>query len=103
MSSRPLIYDTDSMNISGAVSIQTATIGGTANGSYVDSDKFKECDINFHLQVKVTNQILHGRDYSLFIKLQIVDDGDFTAVYGVSSLNRSLAHLLTTKDSFISG
>lgn len=48
---------TDSMNISGSLSIKTATIGGKANGQYVDSDKFKSSDINFHLQVKVTNQM----------------------------------------------
>jgi hypothetical protein len=29
----------DAMNISGSLSIKTATIGGKANGSYVDSDK----------------------------------------------------------------
>ena len=48
---------TDAMNISGSLSIKTATIGGKANGSYVDSDKFKSSDINFHLQVRVTNQM----------------------------------------------
>lgn len=48
---------TDAMNISGSLSIKTATIGGKANGSYVDSDKFKSSDINFHLRVSVTNQM----------------------------------------------
>jgi hypothetical protein len=47
----------DAMNISGSLSIKTSTIGGKASGSYVDSDKFKSSDINFHLQVRVTNQM----------------------------------------------
>lgn len=45
------------MNISGSLSIKTAQIGGKASGSYIDSDKFKSSDINFHLQVRVTNQM----------------------------------------------
>ncbi|KAF2497632.1 hypothetical protein BU16DRAFT_457309 [Lophium mytilinum] len=73
---------TDSMNISGALSIQTATVGGKGSGSYVDSDKFKESDINFHLQVKVVNQIHKFDEYSLFNKIHTVRDADFPAVYG---------------------
>ena len=45
------------MNISGSLSIKTSMIGGKASGSYIDSDKFKSSDINFHLQVRVTNQM----------------------------------------------
>lgn len=66
------------MNISGALSIQIATVGGTTTGSYVDSDKFKESD-----QVKVTNQILDAKEYNLFNKIKNVDTKDFTAIYGV--------------------
>jgi hypothetical protein len=76
--------DLDAMNISGALSIQTATIGGKGSGSYIDSDKFKESDLNFHLQVKVTNQIHNAEPYLLFNKIDSVKDGDFTSVYGVS-------------------
>lgn len=74
------------MNISGALSIQTTTVGGKGSGSYVDSDKFKESDINFHLQVKVVNQILEFEDYSLFNTIETVDEKDYPAVYGVSAL-----------------
>lgn len=78
-------YGTDAMNISGSLSIKTATIGGKASGSYVDSDKFKESDINFHLQVKVTNQIVDGSaEYTLFNKIDNVANEDFVPVYGVS-------------------
>lgn len=80
---------TDAMNISGSLSIKTATIGGKANGSYVDSDKFKESDVNFHLQVKVTNQIHDAvGQYCIFNKIPNVGKADFVPVYG---------------DSFISG
>ncbi|OJJ42180.1 hypothetical protein ASPZODRAFT_35469, partial [Penicilliopsis zonata CBS 506.65] len=73
---------TDAMNISGSLSIKTATIGGKANGSYVDSDKFKSSDINFHLQVKVTNQVHEPELYSIFNPIEGLDDSKFTDVYG---------------------
>lgn len=79
-------HSADSMNISGALSIQTATVGGKGSGSYVDSDKFKESDINFHLQVKVVNQIQKSEPYTLFNKIHTVQPKDFTAVYGVLGL-----------------
>ncbi|KAK3361312.1 hypothetical protein B0T24DRAFT_725050 [Lasiosphaeria ovina] len=41
---------TNAMKISGSLFIKTATVGGKANGSYIDSDKFKAGDINYHLQ-----------------------------------------------------
>ncbi len=74
------------MNISGTVSIKTATIGGKANGSYVDSDKFKASDVNFHLQVKVTNQTHEAPEYCIFNKIDKVDKSQFPEVYGVRSL-----------------
>ncbi|KAK6525430.1 hypothetical protein TWF694_005568 [Orbilia ellipsospora] len=79
---------TEAMNISGSLSIKTATIGGKANGSYVDSDKFKSSDINFHLQVKVTNQIHDADNYNIFNVVPNIDATSFPEVYG---------------DSFISG
>ncbi|KAK0642160.1 hypothetical protein B0T16DRAFT_311671, partial [Cercophora newfieldiana] len=72
----------DAMNISGTVSIKTATIGGKANGSYVDSDKFKASDINFHLQVKVTNQTHEAPEYCIFNKIDKVEKSQFPEVYG---------------------
>ncbi len=71
------------MNISGGLSIKTATIGGKANGSYVDSDKFQSSDIKFHLQVKVTNQIHHPPIYSIFNKIEGLQDTSYPEVYGV--------------------
>ena len=74
------------MNISGSLSIKTSTIGGKASGSYVDSDKFKESDINFHLQVKVNNQIDNPRKFDRFDKLEGVKKEEFSEIYGVSEL-----------------
>ncbi|KAJ5646646.1 hypothetical protein N7490_003018 [Penicillium lividum] len=70
------------MNISGSLSIKTATIGGKANGSYVDSDKFKSSDINFHLQVKVTNQVVEPGNYCIFNKIPQISKEKFNEIYG---------------------
>ena len=40
-----------SMNISGALSTQTVTIGGKASGPFVDSGRFEVSDVNIQLQV----------------------------------------------------
>ena len=82
------------MNISGSLSIQTAQIGGKANGSYLDSDKFKSSDINFYLQVKVTNQIHKPPEYNVFNKCSGVDASSFPEVYGVC-----ISHTLADVDS----
>ena len=52
------------MNISAVLSINTNMIGGSANSSYIDSDKFKQSDINYFVQVGVTNQRVDGKSYS---------------------------------------
>lgn len=74
---------TDAMSISAALSIKTAAAGGGASGSYVDSDKFKESQINFFVQVKVTNQILMAEDVTQFQPIEGVTGGpEFTKVFG---------------------
>jgi hypothetical protein len=57
------------MNISAALSINTNMIGGSANGTYIDSDKFKQSDVNYLVQVRVTNQRLDMKPRS---KLNLV-------------------------------
>lgn len=74
------------MNISGSLSIKTGQIGGQASGSYIDSDKFKESDLNFHLQVKVTNQVRKPANYSIFNLIEGVKANDFVPVYGVCAV-----------------
>lgn len=74
---------TDAMNISAALAVKTATVGGGLSGSYVDSNKFKESDINFFVQVQVVNQTIMGEDVTKFQPIPGVSDaGAFTKVYG---------------------
>lgn len=47
---------TEDMPISGALSVMMAKIGGSRRGSFVDSDKFSQSDLNFYVSVEVTNQ-----------------------------------------------
>jgi len=70
------------MNISASLSIKTATIGGAASGSFIDSDKFKSSDMNFFVQVKVVNQVIFGEDYTEFENI-LPPGARFTEVYGV--------------------
>jgi hypothetical protein len=76
------------MNISAALSINTNMIGGSANGTYIDSDKFKQSDINYFVQVRVTNQRLDMKPRS---KLNLV-----TSVKAAAS--QSGANILTVTD-----
>lgn len=74
---------TDAMNISAALSVKTATVGGGVSGSFVDSNKFKESDINFFVQVQVVNQTIMAEDVTKFQPIPGVSDaGSFTRVYG---------------------
>ncbi|KAJ7797131.1 hypothetical protein B0H13DRAFT_1674612 [Mycena leptocephala] len=81
---------TDSLNISGSLEIKCDAIGGGGGASahFIDSNKFKESDLNYFIQVKVTNQQLVADDVTEFSPIENVSDADFTRVYG---------------DSFISG
>ncbi|KAJ7700955.1 hypothetical protein B0H16DRAFT_1332585 [Mycena metata] len=81
---------TDSMNISGSLEIKCDAIGGGGGASahFIDSNKFKESDLNYFIQVKVTNEQLVAHDVTEFSPIANVSDADFTRVYG---------------DSFISG
>lgn len=82
---------TSAMNISAAASIKTQGFGGGLSGSYVDSDKFKESNVNFFCQVKVVNQVIMGKDLLKFNDIPTLrtrDTKKFTRVFG---------------DSFISG
>lgn len=71
---------TDSMNISGSLSIKANGIGGSGGGSFVDTNKFKDSDLNFFIQVKVINQRVVPRDNLKFQPLKNVKD--FTSVFG---------------------
>lgn len=62
--------------------------GGGASATFINSSKFMESDINYYIQVKVTNQQLAPPDLTEFCPISGVTPADFTRVYG---------------DSFISG
>ncbi|GKU04421.1 hypothetical protein FLAG1_07120 [Fusarium langsethiae] len=73
---------TDDMNISGSLSIKYGSIGGAGKGSFVDSDKFKESDLNFFISVKVINQSINIKDALVFQGLPSVDQSNFRSVFG---------------------
>ncbi|KAJ7268391.1 hypothetical protein C8J57DRAFT_1509577 [Mycena rebaudengoi] len=81
---------TDSLNVSGSLQIKIEAIGGggEASASFLDSNKFKESDINYFIQVRVTNQHLTAPDLTDFTPIPNVPSSEFNRVYG---------------DSFISG
>ncbi|KAF2743081.1 hypothetical protein M011DRAFT_529339 [Sporormia fimetaria CBS 119925] len=78
----------DDMSVSGSLSIKAGKIGGSGKGSFVDSDKFKESDLNFFISVKVVNQTINFKDALVFNPLRSVTKDNFRDIYG---------------DSFISG
>ena len=73
---------TDDMNISGGLSIKYGTIGGSGRGAFIDSDKFKESDLNYYISVKVINQTINIKDALEFNHIPNVLPVDFTKVYG---------------------
>ncbi|KAJ7314681.1 hypothetical protein DFH08DRAFT_716451 [Mycena albidolilacea] len=85
---------TDSLNISSitvcSLEIKCDAIGGGGGASthFIDSNKFKESNLNYFIQVKVTNEQLVVHDVTEFCPIANISDADFTCVYG---------------DSFISG
>ncbi|KAJ6538432.1 hypothetical protein DFH09DRAFT_930393 [Mycena vulgaris] len=79
---------TDALNISGMIKCDAVGGGGSASASFVDTNKFKESDINYLIQVRVTNQRLTAPDLTEFDPIPNVPHSEFTRVYG---------------DSFISG
>lgn len=76
------------MSVSGSLSIKAGKVGGSGKGSFVDSDKFKESDLNFYISVKVINQTINFKDALVHNPLSSVNKDNFREVYG---------------DSFISG
>jgi hypothetical protein len=72
----------DDMSVSGSLSIKAGKIGGSGKGSFIDSDKFKESDLNFYISVKVVNQTINFKDALAFNPLRSVDEKTFREVYG---------------------
>ena len=83
----------NSMNVSGSLSIRYGEISGGGSGSYVDVETFQNSDMNFFISVKVINQTINVKDQLQFWPLSAdktrdLSPADFTKTYG---------------DSFISG
>ncbi|KKY14619.1 hypothetical protein UCRPC4_g06666 [Phaeomoniella chlamydospora] len=80
---------TDSMDIKGSLAIKVDAIGGGggASGYFVDSNKFKESDINYLIQVKVVNQKLIADDVTQFAPIKNIPPSQFTDVYGDSYIS----------------
>lgn len=85
------------MNVSAALSIKTGGVKGGASGKYIDTDKFQDSNLNFFIQVKVTNQEHMDADYTQFQHLDMIDPSRFTDIYGVRKLIRC-CHKLILKD-----
>ncbi|KAI9924691.1 hypothetical protein MW887_006543 [Aspergillus wentii] len=81
---------TDALNISGALTIKyNNLIDGTGKGTFINSNKIKESDINFLISVKVINQTVTDNGLTKFTPIENLDSSaEFTRIYG---------------DSFISG
>ncbi|KAG2421935.1 hypothetical protein HFD88_005911 [Aspergillus terreus] len=81
---------TEAMSISGALEIKFQGIGLKASGSYVDSSKVKENDLNFFVQVKVVNQQLIADDvtkFNVIPNVAVTDSKKFTDTYGDSYIS----------------
>ena len=78
----------DDMSVSASLSIKAGKVGGSGKGAFVDSDKFKESDLNFYISVKVVNQTINFKDALVYNPMRSVNKDNFREVYG---------------DSFISG
>ncbi|KAG5644903.1 hypothetical protein DXG03_007455 [Asterophora parasitica] len=80
---------TDSLNISGSLQIKCDAVGGggKASAEFIDTNKFKESDINYLIQVHVTNQRLSAPDLTEFDPIPYVSHSDFTRVYGDSYIS----------------
>ena len=73
---------TDDMNISGSLSIKAGKFGGSGRGSFIDSDKFKQSDLNFYISVSVVNQSINFKDALIYNPVKSVTAENFNNVFG---------------------
>ncbi|KAF2442344.1 hypothetical protein P171DRAFT_314280, partial [Karstenula rhodostoma CBS 690.94] len=67
---------TEDLCVSGSLSIKAGKIGGSGKGSFVDSDKFKQSDLNFYISVKVVNQTINFKDALVYNPVRSIKEGD---------------------------
>ncbi|KAG2421936.1 hypothetical protein HFD88_005912 [Aspergillus terreus] len=77
---------TDALNVSGALTIKyNDLIDGTGKGTFINSNKMKDADINFLISVKVVNQTVTDNSLTKFQPLAnvtVADSVSFTKIYG---------------------
>ena len=81
--------------MAGSLQIKCDAIGGggSASASFVDTNKFKESDINFYLTVKVINQTINLKDALVFQPIPSVNKDNFTEVFGDTFISGRKAKL----------
>ena len=72
------------MQISGALTIKyNNLIDGNGKGTFINSNKIKDADINFLFSVKVINQTVTDNNMTEFAPVENLDHSiGFTPVYG---------------------
>jgi hypothetical protein len=75
---------TEDLCVSGSLSIKAGKIGGSGKGSFVDSDKFKQSDLNFFISVKVVNQTINFKDALVYNPVRSVTTENFKKIFGDS-------------------
>jgi hypothetical protein len=70
------------LNVSAALSVKVGSVTGSGSGAYIDEDKIKESDINFIIQVKVTNQTTEIHGEPEFNPIDGLTSPQFTDLYG---------------------
>ncbi|KAJ1709330.1 hypothetical protein NYO67_8497 [Aspergillus flavus] len=74
---------TDALNISGALTIKyNNLIDGTGKGSFINSNKIRDAEINFLISVKVINQTVTDNALTEFAPIDNLPAEKFTEVYG---------------------
>jgi len=75
---------TKDMGISASLSIKAGMVAGSGRGSFIDSDKFLNSDLNLYVSCKVVNQTINFKDPLEFNPLPdgVVDQDRWLEVYG---------------------
>ncbi|KAI5776497.1 hypothetical protein EDC01DRAFT_463456 [Geopyxis carbonaria] len=72
----------EATNLSPSFAIKSGTIGSPGKGAFIDTDQFKESDINFLIHVKVTNQTMVQQENIRFQRLKNLPVDKFHDVFG---------------------
>ncbi|KAF2785625.1 hypothetical protein K505DRAFT_291014, partial [Melanomma pulvis-pyrius CBS 109.77] len=93
---------TEALNVSGSLSIKYGAIGGSGKGQFIDSDKFRDSDLNFFIQVKVVNQTINLKDALVYRPLKGNDSLPKAGATGKAGNDTAIFNKIFG-DTFISG